>query len=166
MLSIVHALATYVFLLVIFRLSGKRSLAEITTFDAVLLLIISEAIQQALIDGDESMTNAFLIVLTLLAADVLLQKLAMRSGKFDKILNDVPLVLVEDGRVLTDRMDKVRVSEDDIMEEARAIHGLERMDQVKYAVLERNGGITVIPRYVPWATAPEQQGSAAAQASG
>ena len=165
MLSISRGLATYVFLLLVFRLSGKRSLAEITTFDAVLLLIISEAIQQALIDGDESMTNAFLIVLTLLAADVLLQKLAMRSGKFDKILNGVPLVLVEDGRVLTDRMDKVRVSEDDILEQARASHGLERMDQVKYAVLERNGGITVIPKYVPWAVAPEQQGGAAAQTS-
>jgi uncharacterized membrane protein YcaP (DUF421 family) len=78
----------------------------------------------------------------------------------------VPLVLVEDGRQLKDRMDKVRVSEDDIMEQARTLHGLERMDQVKYAVLERSGGITIVPRYVPWATAPEQQGSAAAQTSG
>ncbi len=165
MLSIARGLATYFFILLIFRIAGKRSLAEITTFDAVLLLIISEATQQALIDGDESMTNAFLVVLTLLAADVLMQKLAMRSEKVDKLLNGVPLVLVEEGRLLEDRMDKVRVSEDDIMEQARASHGLERMDQVKYAVLERGGGITIVPRYVPWATAPEQQGSAAAQAS-
>ncbi len=152
--------------MLIFRLSGKRTLGDITTFDAVLLLIISEAVQQALIDGDESMTNAFLIVLTLLAADILMQKLSMRSQKVDKLLNGVPLVLVEEGRLLEHRMEKVRVSEDDIMEQARAIHGLERMDQVKYAVLERNGGITIVPRYVPWATAPEQQGSAAAQVSG
>ena len=166
MLSIVRALATYFVLLLFFRVSGKRALADITTFDAVLLLIISEAIQQALIDGDESMTNAFLLVLTLLAADIFMQKLSMRSPKIDKLLNSTPLVLVEDGRVLQDRMDQMRVSEDDIMEQGRAIHGLERMDQVKYAVLERNGGITVIPKYVPWARAPEQQGSAAAQSSG
>ncbi len=166
MLSIARALATYFVLLLIFRISGKRTLGDITTFDAVLLLIISEAVQQALIDGDESMTNAFLIVLTLVAADIVMQKLSMRSQKVDKLLNGVPLVLVEEGRLLKDRMDKVRVSEDDIMEQARAIHGLERMDQVKYAVLERNGGITIVPRYVPWSTAPAQQGSAAAQASG
>jgi uncharacterized membrane protein YcaP (DUF421 family) len=152
MASIIRALGTYLFLLLVFRSTGKRSLAEITSFDAVLLLIISEAIQQALIDTDNSMTNAFLIVLTLVGADLVLQKMALHSERVDKLLNGAPLVLVEEGKVLHDRMKNVRVSEDDIMEAARAAHGLERLDQVKYAVLERSGGITVVPRHVPWKT--------------
>lgn len=144
--SVVRALVTYAFLLLVFRISGKRSLAEITTFDAVLLLIISEAIQQALIDGDESMTNAFLIVSTLLALNVLISVITTRSRKVDKLINDAPLVIVEDGQLFRDRMTKSRVTEDDVLERARELQGVERIDQIKYAVLERSGGITVVPK--------------------
>lgn len=68
--------------------------------------------------------------------------------------NDVPLVLIEDGYMFHDRMKKSRVSEDDILERAREQLGLERLDQIKYAVLERSGGISIIPKWVPW-TVPE-----------
>ncbi len=101
----------------------------------------------------------------LLAADVLMQQLSLRSEKVEKLLNSVPLVLVEEGRALKDRMDQVRVSQDDILEQASAIHGLERMDQVKYAVLERSRGTTIVPKYVSGSVAAEQEGSAVAQAS-
>lgn len=146
MSSVLRAAAVYLVLIVIFRLSGKRSLAQITTFDAVLLLIISEAVQQALIDGDESMTNAFLLVLTLLAIDVAFSFAAMRFARFDRLLNDVPLVLIDDGELRQDHMRKARVTADDILEQARGLRGLERIDQIKYAILERSGGITVIPK--------------------
>ncbi len=112
----------------------------------MLLLIISEAIQQALIDGDESMTNAFLLVLTLLGVDVLLSWVTIRSRRVDNLLNDVPLLLVEDGRLLEDRMRKARVGADDILERARELRGVERLEQIKYAVLERSGSITIIPQ--------------------
>jgi uncharacterized membrane protein YcaP (DUF421 family) len=146
MSSIVRGLAVYGFLLLIFRLTGKRSLAQITTFDAVLLLIISEAVQQGLIDGDESMSNAFLLVLALLGADILMSVLAVRSNRLDKLLNDAPLLLIEDGTMHQDRMKKVRVTADDILERARELRGIERFDQIKYAVLERSGAVTVIPK--------------------
>lgn len=149
--SILRAVATFFFLLLIFRLSGKRSLAEITTFDAVLLLIISEATQEALTNGDQSMTNSFLLVLTLVGLNMLMQQLSTRWPAFDKLTNSTPLVLVEDGHVHEDRLKRMRVSEDDILEEGRARFGLERMDQIKHAVLERSGGITIVPRHVSWA---------------
>ena len=160
--SIIRGITTYFFLLLIFRISGKRSLAEITTFDAVLLLIVSEAIQQALIDGDESMTNAFLLVLTLIGTNVLMQWMSTRSPKFDNFFNDTPLVLIEDGQMHRDRMKRVRVTEDDILEQGRALLGVERLDQIKYAVLERSGGITVIPKRVSWAN-PDLEEKAAAE---
>ena len=57
----------------------------------------------------------------------------------------MPLVLVAEGRLLKDRMDKVRVDEDDILEAARSHHGLERLDQIRFAVLERSGDISIVP---------------------
>ena len=144
--SVIRAAAVYLFLLIVFRLSGQRTLAQITTFDLVLLLIISEAIQQALIGNDNSMINAALIVLTLAGLNVALSVLKQRSKLAERVLEDVPLVLVSDGRVLQERMDKVRVDTDDILEAARESHGLERLDQIKMAVLERSGEISIIPR--------------------
>ncbi len=144
--SVIRGLAVYVLLLIIFRISGKRSLGEVTTFDFVLLLIISETTQQALLGEDFSLTNAFLLIVTLVGLDIGLSHLKNRWPRLEKVLEDVPLVLVEDGRPLKERMDRSRIGEDDIMQSARRLQGLERMDQIKYAVLERNGGITIIPK--------------------
>jgi len=144
--SVIRAFAVYAFLMLIFRIAGKRSLAEITTFDAVLLLIISEAVQQALIDSDESMINAALIVITLLGLDIAMSLITYRSRRIDRWLNDSPLVIVEDGKGIKDFMTKTRITEDDVMEKAREFHGLERLEQVKFAVLERSGTITIIPK--------------------
>src|SRR4028118_360895 len=144
--AVLRASAIYFFLLLIFRLSGKRSIAQITTFDLILLLIISEATQQALLGQDFSLTNAFLVIVTLVGIDIGLSLLKQRSPRIEKILEDEPLIIVEDGRPLLDRMKKVRVDEEDVLIAARILQGLERMDQIKYAVLERNGGISIIPK--------------------
>jgi uncharacterized membrane protein YcaP (DUF421 family) len=144
--SIVRALIVYVVLMILFRIGGKRSLAQITTFDFVLLLIISEAIQQALIANDNSMMNALLLVLTFFVADIGMSLLKGRSATFEKLVDDVPLILVEDGKPIQERMRKERVDENDILASARMSQGLERMDQIKYAVLERSGGISIIPK--------------------
>lgn len=76
--SVLRALAIYLFLMVIFRISGKRSLAQITTFDFVLLLVIGEATQQALLGDDFSLTNAALVIATLLGLDTGLSLLQQR----------------------------------------------------------------------------------------
>jgi uncharacterized membrane protein YcaP (DUF421 family) len=153
--SIISALGIYIFLLAIFRLTGNRSLAQITTFDAVLILIIAEAVQSAMVDIDESMTNAMLLVITLLGFDVFLSIVSVRSSILDKLINDIPTLLVDDGEFLQDRMTNVRVSQNDIMEQARSRFGIERCEQIKYAVLERNGSITVVPKQVGWTLAPD-----------
>ena len=143
--SILRALAVYTFLLVLFRVAGKRSLTDMTTFDFILLLIISEAIQQALLNDDNSMTNAFIVVTTLVGLNIALSLVKQRSQTLDKLLEGTPVVLVEHGRLLKERMDRVRVDEEDVMHAARQQQGLERLDQIKYAVLERSGGISIIP---------------------
>jgi uncharacterized membrane protein YcaP (DUF421 family) len=143
--SIVRAALVYTTLLVIFRLSGKRSLAQITMFDFVLTLIISESIQNALVGDDMSLTNGLLVVITLVTIDIGLSLLKGRSRQLEKVLDSVPIMLIENGQLYKDRMNKARVDEEDILESARERLGIARMDQIKYAVLERSGGISVIP---------------------
>lgn len=144
--AVLRAGAIYLALLLIFRITGKRSLAQITTFDFVLLLVIGEATQQALLGNDFSIVNAVIVIVTLLGLDLGLSLVQSRFPRLGPWLDDVPLVLVEHGQVLQKRMDKSRISEADILHAARATQGLERMDQIKYAVLERTGEISIIPK--------------------
>lgn len=136
----------YIFLLILFRIMGKRGLAEITTFDFVLLLIIGEATQQALLGDDFSVTNALLVIVTLISMDIGLSLLKQKSKTLERWLDGLPLVIVQDGQMLKERTEKARVDEADVLEAARRLQGVERMDQIKYAVLETDGGITVIPK--------------------
>lgn len=143
--SIIRAVVVYIILLLIFRVFGKRSLAQITTFDFVLLLIISEAVQPSLMGNDSSMTNSFLLVLTLLGIELFLSLVQRRAPMLKKVVEDVPLILVENGNMLEDRMHKARVDQSDILATARLNQGLERMEQIRYAILERNGNISIVP---------------------
>ena len=144
--AVLRATVVYLFLLLVFRIAGRRMLSETTTFDLVLLLIIAEATQQGLLGNDYSVTNAFLVIITLIGIEIALNALKRRSARVEKWIDGVPSIIIEDGRPLRDRMEKARIDEQDILAAARTGHGLERMDQIKYAVLERNGNISIIPK--------------------
>ncbi len=143
---ILRAAVVYAILLLVFRIAGKRSLAQITTFDFVLLLVIGEATQQALLGDDFSLTTAGLAITTLIGLDIGLSLLKDHFPKIGPWVDDVPLVIVEDGKPIEKRLKKARVDEADILESAREKQGIERMDQIKYAVLERTGSISVVPK--------------------
>lgn len=144
--SVIRGLLVYAFLLLVFRVSGKRTLSQATSFDLVLLLIISETTQQAMVDDDHSITNGFLLIVTLVGTSVVLSLLKQRFPRLERWLDGTPLVIVEDGELLWDRMGKLRVDEGEVLEAARKHHGLERLDQIKYAIVERSGEITIVPR--------------------
>lgn len=143
---VLRAAIVYFILLVVFRLAGNRAIAKLTAFDFVLLLIVSEAIQNALITDDYSLTNAFLLVITLVGLDIMMSLWKQRSPKMEQILDGAPILVMQDGKLHHDRMRKERVDEGDILASARERHGLERLDQVKHAIVEANGGISVIPK--------------------
>lgn len=144
--SVIRAAVIYFFLLIVFRASGNRTLAQITSFDFILLLIIGEATQQALLADDFSIINAMLVILTLIGLEVGFSMLKIRLPFLDTLFEGKPLVLVVDGKPLNDRMKKSRINEEDILTAARELQGLARMDQIQYAVLECSGGISIIPK--------------------
>lgn len=142
---VLRGILIYCFLLLILRIMGKRSLADTTTFDLVVLLIISEVTQQAMVNSDNSLTAAAILITTLLGMDLLLTLLKSAFKMFEKVVEGLPLIIVDHGKPLKERMDKTKVDESDVMQAARTSMGLERMDQVKYAVLEKDGSISIIP---------------------
>lgn len=142
---VLRALVIYFFLWAVFRISGHRTLAEISTFDLVLLLIISEASDNGLLGDSFSITSTVLLVVTLVTTDIAVSFLKQKSKGVAKALDGIPLVIVQNGKPLKDRMDAERVDEQDVLAAARELQGLERMDQIKYAVLENSGQITIIP---------------------
>ena len=119
--TVIRAFAIYFFLLVVFRIAGKRALVQITTFDFVLLLIIGEATQQALIGNDFSITTAWILIATLVGIDIAISLLKERFKKLERLVDGVPLVLVSNGELLRDRMEKSRVDEEDILGAAREL---------------------------------------------
>ncbi|WP_207420473.1 DUF421 domain-containing protein [Desertivirga brevis] len=135
----------YVAVFLILRLGGKRTVGEMTTFDLVLLLIISEAIQQSLIDDDNSITGGLLAITTLVFIDIMVSLISNRFSKVDKILNGVPLIILKDGKPLLERIKKSRLQVEDILEAARKMQGIDSLDKIKYAVLEKDGTISIIP---------------------
>jgi uncharacterized membrane protein YcaP (DUF421 family) len=143
--SVIRGLIVYLFLLLVFRLAGKRTLSEATAFDLVLLLIISETTQQAMVNDDHSMTNGALLILTLVGTDIFLSFLKRWVPALEPVLDGTAVILIRDGQVLEDRLKHERVDRSDILEAARLQLGLEKLDQIKLAVLERSGKISVVP---------------------
>jgi len=143
--SVLRAAAIYIVLMVLFHIAGKRAMSEMDTFDFIVLLIVSEATQQAMMGNDPSLTNAFLVIVTLLGLSIMVSIWKQRSATLESVLTGGPLVIVEHGRPLRDRMARARVDEADILQAARDSQGLERMEQIKYAVLEHSGSISIIP---------------------
>lgn len=143
--SVFRGLIVYFFLLIMFRISGKQTLSQTTSFDLVLLLIISETTQQAMVNSDHSVTNGFLLIITLVGTTIVLSALKQFFPRLEAILDGQPVIVVDRGQLVQQMMKKSRVDEADIMAAARKTHGLERMDQIKYAILERDGAISIIP---------------------
>ena len=144
--SIIRGCIVYLVLFVIFRISGNRTLAQTTSFDLVLLLIISETTQQAMVDDDHSMTNGLLLIFTLVGLSILFSHLKEWFPTFNKWANGVPVLIFGQGSFLEDRMKRARVDKEEILEAARMRQGLRSMDEVDYAILEPNGEITIIPK--------------------
>jgi uncharacterized membrane protein YcaP (DUF421 family) len=143
--SVINAVIVYVFLRLVIGLAGRRNLGQLTAFELVLLIVVGGAVQRALVGDDPSLTNAAIIVATLIGLDLLASLIERRSRGFGRVLRGEPLIVVENGRPLARRMHRAELSEDDVMAAARLHHGLTTIDEVKYAILETNGEISIVP---------------------
>lgn len=143
---IVRAIAIYLVLLVVFKIAGRRTLLQMTSFDLILLLIISEATQQALLGNDFSITGAALTIITLVVVDMIFSMIKKYISGAESMIDGSPVILVENGELLHEKMKLADISCDDIMASARNNQGVYKISDIKFAILERNGHISIITK--------------------
>ena len=144
--TVLRAAAIYLLLMVVFKIAGRRTLLQMTSFDLILLLIISEATQQALLGNDFSVTGAALTIITLVVVDILFGLVKKYIHGAEDMIDGAPVVLVENGQLLRKKMKEADISYDDIMVSARNNQGIDTLDNIQFAILERNGHISIIPK--------------------
>jgi uncharacterized membrane protein YcaP (DUF421 family) len=144
--AVIRGLAIYFTLLIIIRLSGRRTLAQMTPFDLVIVLVISETTQQAMLGDDFSITNAVLLILTLFTMDIALSYVKRWSPRIAKVVDGMPTILVIDGVYDEQALRGSRLQKDDVMEAARAQEGIETVKDIRFAILEISGNISIIKK--------------------
>lgn len=142
--TVLRVLIVYVFVMVGLRLVGKRTFGQLSPADLVILLLIPEFLQQGVAREDFSMINGLVAVSTLLLLGFLTELLGYRFQRAGDVVNGSPVTVVSQGFMRTDHMDRERLAPEEILD---AMHraGLERMEQVKWAVLYPDGTVAVVP---------------------
>lgn len=143
---VLRGLAIYVALFLLMRAGGNRQFSNMTAFDAVLVILVAEVTGQALIGEDYSVTGAIVVLTVIVGTDIRLSWAKHRWKPLRAFADGSSVLIVDDGKVVQRALDRERVEVKDILDAARLRHGLESLDQVKHAVLEPNGTISIVPR--------------------
>ena len=148
LLIILRCIVIYLFLLVALRLTGKRQLGQFTPFDFAILLIVSNAVQNAMIGPDTSLIGGMIGAATLFGLNYLLSVLSARYNIFGRELLGVPTLLVDDGHLITENLRRERIDPDDVLMAMRE-HGVDSLASVKHAILETDGTISIVAEDTP-----------------
>lgn len=140
----VRTLAVYVALLVGLRLMGKREMGQMTVFDLVVLLVLSNAVQNAMVGPDTSLTGGLVAAAILLAANRAVALLRLRNPLLRRVIEGSPTVLVAHGEFLPEALRREGLDREEV-ETALREHGVASVRQVRLAVLEPDGSISVVP---------------------
>jgi uncharacterized membrane protein YcaP (DUF421 family) len=125
------------------RLFGKNQLSQLNAGDVVLLLLISNAVQNAMVGENTSLQGGLVAALVLFVANFIVKRLMFSNKKFSTFLEDDPVILVKDGKVDQEALNKVKITRDELDEAVRE-HGVDGIKNVKLSVLEVDGNISVI----------------------
>jgi uncharacterized membrane protein YcaP (DUF421 family) len=142
---VLRAAFAYVFILFLMRVVGRRELSSMEPSDLILLVVMGDLIQNGVTQSDYSVTGVVLATTTFGLLAVLTSYTVFRSSRAKKIIEGEPLILVQNGETIDRNLNGERLTLDDVMEEARA-QQLDSLDQIKWAVLESNGSISIIPK--------------------
>jgi uncharacterized membrane protein YcaP (DUF421 family) len=143
--KVLRSVVIYLFILIAFRFTGKRQVGQLTPFDLVLLLIISNVVQNAVIGNDNSLGGGIIGAVTILALNYFVVGINYRFKGLRRLMAGEPTLLVHNGRVLQDKMARERITMEDL-DAALRKSGVVSVEKVRYAVLEENGQISVIPK--------------------
>nr|WP_199157991.1 YetF domain-containing protein [Pedobacter sp. ASV2] len=135
--------AVYVFMLVAIRLTGKKELSQLNTTDVVLILLISNAVQNAMVGQDTSLLGGIAAAAVLFILNYILKKFLFKSQKLRDLIYDKPEILIHDGKMDFTMLSKLGISNEELQEAIRE-HGVDHFRDVKLAMLEVDGNISII----------------------
>ncbi|MFN8583108.1 MAG: DUF421 domain-containing protein [Gemmatimonadaceae bacterium] len=142
---IVRATVVYLFLLILLRLTGKRQVGQLAPFDLVLLLVLSNAVQNSINAGDNSLPGGLLSAATLVGLNYLVGFATYRSKKLEALVEGRPQVLIHNGQIYQSVLDSAKLTHHELHAALRQA-GCESASEVRCAVLENNGAISVVSR--------------------
>ncbi|HJU40683.1 MAG TPA: YetF domain-containing protein [Tahibacter sp.] len=142
---VIRGSVVFLVLFAMLRLIGRRQVGQLTPFDLVLLLIISNAVQNAMVGSDNSLAGGLIVAAVLVAWNFVFGALALRSRRIERVLEGSPELLVLHGRVLHEALERNQISDAELRAALRRA-GCFEVGEVELAVLETNGGISVKKR--------------------
>jgi uncharacterized membrane protein YcaP (DUF421 family) len=142
---VLRAVVVYFLILLITRAVGRRELSSMEPFDLILLVVLGDLIQQGVTQSDYSLTGAMTVIVTMAVLTVATAYLSFRFRRLRPLLEGEPVVLVTDGRVLEPNLRRQRMTIEELLAEARQ-QSIERLDDVRFAVLESNGRVSFLKR--------------------
>ncbi len=142
---VVRSVIIYAFFMLGLRVFGKREIGQFTLFDLVLILLVANAQQPAITGPDTSLTGGLIIIATLLVINRGLALIRTRVPAVDRLIEPQPTVVARDGTWLSQSLEKEGLSQADV-EMALREHGLDNVEDVRLAVLEEDGTISVVPK--------------------
>lgn len=143
MAAVFRAVFGYCFLVLIVRTAGRRPGKQITPFEFVFIFFIGGLTLTPMVGNDRSLSNALCIITTIAVTHFVIAWLRQCWPAFGRVVDGTPLVLLKKGEWQVETMRRMRIQDDDVMAMARD-NGLERLDQIEYAILERNGEISIV----------------------
>ncbi len=140
---VLSSFAVYLFIIVAIRLFGKKELAQLSIIDLVFILLISNAVQNAMVGSDSSLTGGLVAASTLFVVNYLFKYLLYRFPKLGIAVQGIELMLIYKGQLNVSNMNKARITREEILEAVRE-HGVSEIREVDLAVLETDGNISII----------------------
>jgi uncharacterized membrane protein YcaP (DUF421 family) len=142
---VLRAVFAYAFITFLMRIVGRRELSSMAPSDLILLVVMGDLVQSGVTQSDDSLTGIVLATSTIGLCAVATSFLVFKSKRASKIIEGEPIIIVQDGKPIEKNMKSERLTLEDVMEEARA-QQIERIDQVKWAVLEASGQISFLKK--------------------
>jgi uncharacterized membrane protein YcaP (DUF421 family) len=142
---VIRATVVFFFIFLVTRIAGRRELSTLEPFDLILLVVLGDLVQQGITQSDESVTGTLIVISTVTLLSIAVSWVSFRSSRIRLATEGEPLILIQDGQIIERNLRRERLTHGDVEEEARR-QQVASLGDVRWAILEKEGSITFIPK--------------------
>ncbi len=142
---VIRATVVFFFIFLVTRVAGRRELSALEPFDLILLVVLGDLVQQGITQSDQSVTGTLIVISTITLLSIAVSWVSFRSGKVRLLTEGEPIILIHDGDIIERNLRRERLTHGDLEEEARR-QQVATLGDIRWAILEREGTISIIPK--------------------